>query len=98
MNRSIALRQRREPDFKETPIKLSLSRQITTLKEENESLKAELRQMKKLQSENNLFRQKLFEFARIAKNLKEDRDYYRSAYRRYRYGDISETADDFERK
>ena len=84
--------------YKETPIKLWLSKQIATLKEENESLKAKLRQMQKLQSENDLFRQKLKDFARIAKNLKEDRDHYRSAYRRYKYGDIPETADDFERK
>ena len=87
-----------EPGFKETPIKLLLTKQIETLKEENESLKAKLRQMQNLQSENALFRQKLKDFARIAKDLKGDRDHYRSAYRRYRYGDIPETADDFERK
>jgi hypothetical protein len=54
-NRSIALRKRLEPGFKETPIKFSLSKQIETLKVENESLKAKLRQMQKLQSENDLF-------------------------------------------
>ena len=54
--------------------------------------------MQKLQSENDLFRQKLKDFAHIAKNLKEDRDHYRSAYRRYRWGDIPETADEYERK
>ena len=69
-----------------------------TLNEENESLKVKLRQMQKLQSENDLFRQKLKDFARIAKYLKEDRDHYRSAYRMCRYGDIPETTDEFERK
>ena len=54
--------------------------------------------MQKLQCKNDLFRQKLKDFARIAKDLKGDRDHYRSAYRRYRYGDIPETVDDFERK
>ena len=54
--------------------------------------------MQKLQSENDLFRQKLQDFARIAKDLKGDRDHYRSAYHRYRYSDIPETADDYERK
>ena len=42
-NRSIALRKRAEPSFKETPIKLTLSKKIETLKHENSSLKAELR-------------------------------------------------------
>ena len=54
--------------------------------------------MQKLQSENDLFRQKLKDFARIAKNMKQGRDHYRSAYRRYRYADIPETTDEFERK
>ena len=40
-----------------------------------------LQRMQKLQSENDLFRQKLQDFARIAKDLKRDRDHYRSAYR-----------------
>ena len=97
-NRSIALRKRLEPGFKETPIKFSLTKQIETLKEENKILKAQLRQMQKLQSENDLFRQKFKDFARIAKDLKGDRDHYRSAYHRYRYSDIPETADDYERK
>ena len=61
-------------------------------------MKAKLRQMQKLQCKNDLFRQKLKDFARIAKDLEGDRDHYRSAYRRYRYGDIPETVDDFERK